>query len=405
MTPPLISRPERIPDLLIILRIDNMQLTKGALSDLNSYSLLDCHSRISDRLSPQNVKTDVRPIKMEKHEQRSVIKFFFLQGRRSKAIHGELSRVLGEAAVSLATVKRWCRRLTEGDSSLDDEFRSGRPRSDLGEAVSQFLDKEPFLSARILAKRLATNPHTIKEILTRDLGLRKFTRRWVPHNLSPANKAKRVTDARMLLQALTKDQDQNFSHIMTGDESWFYYAYESPTMFAPSRDEVIPRVSPTIGSKKVMITIFFTGNRLLKLAYLPQGQKYNQEYFINEILEGINQECNRGAGYRVTKTMKIHMDNCRVHNALETSRAIGRMKIERLVQPPYSPDLSPCDFWFFGRAKTALQNRRFANADEVIEALTNLWDSVTFEELHSVFLNWIERLEWVIRHSGEYFTK
>jgi hypothetical protein len=41
----------------------------------------------------------------------------------------------------------------------------------------------------------------------------------------------------------------------------------------------------------------------------------------------------------------------------------------------------------------------------VIEALTNLWDSVTFEELHSVFLNWIERLEWVIRYSGEYFTK
>jgi histone-lysine N-methyltransferase SETMAR len=180
----------------------------------------------------------------------------------------------------------------------------------------------------------------------------------VPHDLSATEEAKRVPDARTLLQALRNDQSQNFSYIMTGDESWFYYNYESPTVFARARDEVVPRVSPTIGSKKVMITIFFTANRLMRLVYLPQGQKCNKEHFINEILEGINDECNHDTGYRVTKTLKIHMDNCRVHNAMEASQAIGRIKIKRLAHPPYSPDLSPCDFWFFGWAKTALQNRR-----------------------------------------------
>jgi histone-lysine N-methyltransferase SETMAR len=81
------------------------------------------------------------------------------------------------------------------------------------------------------------------------------------------------------------------------------------------------------------------------------------------------------------------------------------MKTERLAHPPYSPDLSPCDFWSSGRTKTALQNRRFTDADAVIEALTDLFSSVTFEELQNVFQNWIERLEWVIRHNGEYFIK
>jgi histone-lysine N-methyltransferase SETMAR len=174
---------------------------------------------------------------------------------------------------------------------------------------------------------------------------------------------------------------------MTGDESWFYYNYESPTMFAHTRDEVVPRVSPTIRSITMMVIIFFTANRLVKLVYLPQEQKYNKEYFTNEILEGINLECNHGTGHTVTKTMKIHMDNCGVHNALETSQTIGRMKIERLAHPPHSPDLSPCDFWFFERAKTALQNRRFTHADVVIEALTDLFDSITFEELQNVFQN------------------
>jgi hypothetical protein len=41
----------------------------------------------------------------------------------------------------------------------------------------------------------------------------------------------------------------------------------------------------------------------------------------------------------------------------------------------------------------------------VLAALTDLFDSVTFEELQSGFQNGIERLEWVIRHSGEYFIK
>jgi hypothetical protein len=37
----------------------------------------------------------------------------------------------------------------------------------------------------------------------------------------------------------------------------------------------------------------------------------------------------------------------------------------------------------------------------MVKGLTDLFDRVTFEELQSAFHNWIERLEWVIRHNGE----
>jgi hypothetical protein len=81
------------------------------------------------------------------------------------------------------------------------------------------------------------------------------------------------------------------------------------------------------------------------------------------------------------------------------------MKLERLDQPAYSPDLSPCDFWFFGRAKTAIQDQSFEDPEELIEALTNLFDGITFEELQSVFHNWIRRLRRVIENRGEYFRE
>jgi hypothetical protein len=53
---PLISRPDGIQDSLVVFWLDNTQLMKAALSDLNSHSLFDCHSRISDRLFHQEVK-------------------------------------------------------------------------------------------------------------------------------------------------------------------------------------------------------------------------------------------------------------------------------------------------------------------------------------------------------------
>jgi ATP-dependent Lon protease len=72
-----------------------------------------------------------------------------------------------------------------------------------------------------------------------------------------------------------------------------------------------------------MAAIFITANRFLKLAYSPQGQKYNKEYFLNEKLKGINQERNHDTGNRVTKVMTIHMDNCRGHDAWKHYRQLA----------------------------------------------------------------------------------
>jgi hypothetical protein len=103
-------------------------------------------------------------------------------------------------------------------------------------------------------------------------------------------------------------------------------------------------VFSTRASKKAMIILFFTGIRLLKLVRLPQGQQCNKERFVNETLAKSNEECNHGAGSRITKTVKIHMDNSRVPNALETAEKIPK-RTEGLARPPYSFDLGPCNFW------------------------------------------------------------
>jgi histone-lysine N-methyltransferase SETMAR len=136
-----------------------------------------------------------------------------------------------------------------------------------------------------------------------------------------------------------------------------------------------------------------------------RGRKYNEEYFINEILEDIHVACNNHDGYQHTKHLSIPMENCKVHNATVSMAKIEKLKLTRLAHPAYSPDISPCDFWFFGRARGALQNRTFLDSTALLEALAECWMTVTFDELQSVFLNWITRLEWVIQHGGDSFIK
>jgi hypothetical protein len=179
-----------------------------------------------------------------------------MDGRKYKTIHTEFGRVLKEHAVSVDVCKYWCRKFKAGHFSMDDRVRPGRPPIELSGAIMSLLNDEPFLSARVLAVRLSSTHQTIKGVLASDLGMRKFVRRWIPHDLNKANRRERVLKANLLLEELRADEGNEFANTMTGDESWFFFSYESGSMFSRARDEVIPRTSQKIGGEKMMVTIF-----------------------------------------------------------------------------------------------------------------------------------------------------
>jgi hypothetical protein len=57
---------------------------------------------------------------MDRTEQRYVMKLLFMDGRKDKAIHTKLSRVLKGHAVSVDACKYWCRKFKADDFSMDD---------------------------------------------------------------------------------------------------------------------------------------------------------------------------------------------------------------------------------------------------------------------------------------------
>jgi hypothetical protein len=72
---------------------------------------------------------------------------------------------------------------------------------------------------------------------------------------------------------------------------------------------------------------------------------------------------------------------------------------------PYSPYLSPCDFWLFDFLKEKLKGRQLHGIQSLHLAITDLGDKSTFGDVQAVLLEWINRLSWVIENKGEYFIK
>ena len=63
------------------------------------------------------------------------------------------------------------------------------------------------------------------------------------------------------------------------------------------------------------------------------------------------------------------------------------MGIKTVPHPPYSPDLAPCDFWFFPK----LRGCRYDTITEMKEALTKVIDTLTQEDLYGAFQKLLER--------------
>jgi hypothetical protein len=160
------------------------------------------------------------------------MKFLLMDGKNTRQITPNLAEFSRDIPSRLMFANIGVESSRRPDFSMDERLRAGRPRIELFGAIMSLLSDEPFLSARILAVRLSSTHQTIKRVLVNDLGMRKFVRRWILHDLSEVNRREQVLKADLLLEELRADERNEFANIMTGDGSWFCLSSESDSMFA-----------------------------------------------------------------------------------------------------------------------------------------------------------------------------
>ena len=75
------------------------------------------------------------------------------------------------------------------------------------------------------------------------------------------------------------------------------------------------------------------------------------------------------------------------------------MGIKTVPQPPYSPDLAPCDFWLFPK----LTGCRYETIEEMKAAVTKVIDTLTQEDVHGALRKLLELYNKCIAAGGDYF--
>ena len=80
-------------------------------------------------------------------------------------------------------------------------------------------------------------------------------------------------------------------------------------------------------------------------------------------------------------------------------------KAKVLNHPPYSPYLSPCDFFLFPRLKKMLSGNKYTSRSSLGSAIYLCLQQIPKEDyLHvSAFRDWVKRLQKCVSVKGEYF--
>ena len=97
--------------------------------------------------------------------------------------------------------------------------------------------------------------------------------------------------------------------------------------------------------------------------------------------------------------MHFHQDNALVHNSILVTDYWTKMGIKTVPQPPYSPDLAPCDFCLFPK----LRGCRYETTEEMKEAVTKVIDTLTQEDFNGAFQKLLEEYNKYIAAGGDYF--
>ncbi|CAH2001383.1 unnamed protein product [Acanthoscelides obtectus] len=92
-------------------------------------------------------------------------------------------------------------------------------------------------------------------------------------------------------------------------------------------------------------------------------------------------------------TIILHQDNASSHTAQKTRQYLTKENVELLDHPPYSPDLSPNDFFTFQKIKNRLRGQRFQSPEEAVDAFKNAVLDLPGNEWNKCFENWFERMQ------------
>ena len=103
------------------------------------------------------------------------------------------------------------------------------------------------------------------------------------------------------------------------------------------------------------------------------------------------------------RCIKLLHDNTPAHKSATVQEYLKESGLDVLDHPPYSPDLSPCDFWLFPRLKEMLAGHRFESSCGKGSAFHQCLQHIPKEDCRVAFQKWVDRCKMFVEADRAYF--
>ena len=288
----------------------------------------------------------------KKSEQRVYCKIQTQLGFPPTEIHADLQKVHGNGALKYATVCKWVRRFNDGQESIENDPQEGRPVSVLTEkniaTVKTLIEEDARYTVQEIEELSGIHSSSVLKMLRERLGQRKICARWVPHLLTDEQKQSRVKLASHVIEKYDKCDPRRLEEIVTGYETWIYHfqpdskAKNKVWVSSEGDRPVIARRCKT--SNRMLYAIFFDSKGTVLQIPVPKGSSVTGKFYRESVLTQLvdfYQKCRPRTGVR---SIKLFHDNAPAHKSTTVQEYLKESGLDVLDHPPYSPDLSPCDF-------------------------------------------------------------
>lgn len=346
-------------------------------------------------------------MELSQEQIRLLLHFQFKLGFKATEAAKQICDVYGDVCKP-RKAQEWFKTFREEGDRLTDKPRSGRPREVDRHAVLDAIEENPSMTTRMLAEDFECSKTTIEEIL-REAGKVWKKSKWIPHELTQAQKQKRIDVATALLNR--NNETPFLESIVTGDEKWI--PFKNPDhhnqWLSPGQ---APSSTPTkdFRQEKRLLCVFWDRRHVIHWELLEKGQTVTAVLYCEQ-LERLRRKMRNRQG----PIILLH-DNARPHTANLTKKNWSILNgsiwiIRRTVLTWHhrififfgkfyseSSDLS-----FFRSLEHYLRGKIFQNVDEMRLSLTQFFDSKPRDFYRRGIYLLPDKWQDVIDVEGEYF--
>ena len=339
----------------------------------------------------------------QKTEIRSYIKCRIRLNIDLKQIFHELCGIYGPQTISMRTGFRWVKVFKAGEFSVEHDTRPGRPKTSVTKAniaaVNIVVEQDARLSVKDIVSCTCISEGSVQTVLKfKRLDLRKVCARWVPHLLTEEQKTQRLKCARELLKTYKGCNSRVISNLLTGDEIWMHMSEPQRRADNKQWKRKDKKKRPctakrTISSKKMLYAIFFNSSGPVIQVPCPSGHTVTGRFYKNSVLKKVKEFYNTKRPSKGWSGVHLLHGNASFHKCEVVKSFLASEKVKVLNHPPYSPVLSPCDFFLFPRLKKMLSGNKYTSRSSLGCAIYQCLQQIPKEDYLSAFRDWVKRLQ------------